>query len=236
MRMKSALSILAPAALLLQVSAASAAVCGDAYYNHEIDWPSTPSLYYSVAGAPPNTCGDLMASRNGGAYVRGAGWICTDSNGNATKGPWSSNPVDETANVYIDWGTCTSPVRRHIWDVTPATVSITSNVPLNFSGSASDAAWGAGFNASWTQCNANYRFNSVAGPRWWSPSTGGYTSTSQIDLPCTIAGAPSPLIGWGTASTQRPAYGVHLQGGHYTWQVRIYDGGQWVSSSTSFLY
>ncbi len=41
MRMKSVLSILA---FLLQTSVASAIVCGDAYYNHDIDWPNTPAL------------------------------------------------------------------------------------------------------------------------------------------------------------------------------------------------
>lgn len=236
MRMKSVLSILAPAALLLQVSAASAVVCGDAYYNHSIDWPNTPALYYTVTGAPPNTCGDLYAARNGQPYVIGTGWICTDSNGTATKGPWSSNPIDETAHVYIHWGSCTSPVRTHIWDVTPAAVSISSSVPAGFSGFASDAAWGAGFSASWTLCRTSYRFNSSAGPRWWDPLTGGYTSSSQIYLPCTITGQPSMNVTWTTDSTQRPAPGIHLQGGYYTWQVWIYDGGQWVSRSISFIY
>ena len=236
MRMKSALSILAPAALLLQVSAASAAECGNAYYNHEVDWPNTPALYYTVTGAPPNTCGDLYASRNGSAYIIGTGWICTDSNGTATKGPWSSNPTDETAYVYIKWGSCTSPGRRHVWDVTPASVSISSSVPGGFSGFASDAAWGAGFDASWTQCNTSYRFNSSFGPRWWDPLTGGYTSSYSIQVPCTITGQPAMYVHWTTDPPQRPTSGIHLRGGSYTWQVSIYDGGQWVTRSTSFIY
>ena len=234
MRMKSALSILAPAALLLQVSTASAAVCGDAYYTPDIDWPSTPSLYYSVAGAPPNTCGDLYAARNGGAYVMGAGWICTDSNGNATKGPWSSNPIDETAYVYIDWGTCTSPVRQHIWDVTPAATTITPNVPADFSGTATDAAWGAGFNASWTQCTATYR--DELSVRWWDPSTGTYSSSSPVTVPCTVSGMPSMSITWSTTSTQRPALSLHVRGTRYLWTLRLYDGGQWRSHSINFRY
>ena len=232
MRRKSALSILAPAALLLQVSAASAAVCGDAYYNHAIDWPNTPALYYTVAGAPPNTCGDLWASRNGNAYIKGAGWICTDSNGNATKGPWSSNPIDETADVYIDWGACTSPVRRHIWDVTPATVNITASYPNAFSGTATDAVWGAGFNASWTQCTVSYRDD--LNVRWWNPYTGAYNSSSPVSVPCTVNGMPSMSITWSTSSSQRPAPGIHLGGGYYSWTVNIYDGGKGVFRTDAF--
>lgn len=232
MRMKSVLSILAPAALLLQVSAASAAVCGDAFYNHDIDWPNTPSLYYSVAGAPPNTCGDLWASRNGGAYVKGAGWICTDSSGNATKGPWSSNPIDETASVYIDWGTCTSPVRSHIWDVSAPTVNITSSVPGAFSGTATDAAWGAGFGAGWTTCIVNYR-DDLTG-KYWSSSSGAYDSTLPVWQTCQISGIPSRNITWSIISTARPAPGVHVSGRSYTWNASVHDGGQWGSSAINF--
>lgn len=207
--MKSVLSILAPAALLLQAGPAAAAVCGDAYYNHSIDWPATPALYYSVAGAPPNTCGDLMASRNGGGYVRGTGWICTDSNGNATKGPWSSNPSDETASVYIDWGTCTSPVRSHIWDVSAPTINITSSVPASFSGTATDPAWGAGFGPSWTTCTANYR-DDLTGKYWSSGS--GYSSTLPVWHFCQVLGMPSSNVTWSIASISRPASSVHLPG------------------------
>jgi hypothetical protein len=236
MRMKSALSVLVPAALFLQANAAPAAVCGDAYYNHGIDWPNTPALYYTVTGAPANTCGDLWASRNGAAYVKGAGWICTDSSGSATKGPWSSNPIDETAYVYIDWGSCTSPVRQHIWDVTEATVNVTSSVPGAFSGTATDATWGAGFNAGWTQCQASYKFDTGTGIRYWNPLTGGYTSSYSIFVPCSISGMPSMNITWSTSSTQRPPLAIHISGGYYTWTAWIYDGGQWVARSVSFTF
>lgn len=230
MRRKSALSILAPAALLLQVSAASAAVCGDAYYNHEIDWPSTPNLYYSVAGAPPNTCGDLMASRNGAPYTRGVGWICTDGSGNATKGPWNSNPIDETADVYIDWGTCTSPVRRHIWDVTAPTVNITSPVPGSFYGTATDAPWGAGFRTGWTTCNVTYRDN-VTG-LYFSSLSNTYNSTLPVWMDCTYGGGMS--VYW--SAVTKPALSIHVPGRSYTWSAWLYDGGQWGSRSVTFTY
>ena len=63
-----------------------------------------------MAGAPANTCGDLWTNRNGAGFSNeSSGWICTDGAGTATKGPWYSNSSDETAYVYINWGTCTSP-------------------------------------------------------------------------------------------------------------------------------
>ncbi len=233
MRRKAVFTLLAPAALLLQVNAVSAAVCGDAYYNHDIDWPNTPALYYSVAGAPPNTCGDLMASRNGNPYTRRVGWICTDSNGNATKGPWSSNPTDETADVYIDWGTCTSPVRRHIWDVTAPTVNITSPVPGNFYGTATDGAWGAGFQVSWTTCNVTYR-DDLTGKYWNSSS--GYTSTLPVWVSCSFGGPPLSVTWSTSAAGSRPPLSIHVSGRSYTWSAWLYDGGQWGSRSVTFIY
>lgn len=238
MRMKSALSLLAPAVFFLQVSAASAAVCGDAYYNHEIDWPSTPALYYSVAGAPPNTCGTLMASRNGGAYTSGFNWICTDGNGNATKGPWSSNADDETAYVYIDWGTCTSPVRKHIWDVGAPSLTINMSFPNAFSGTATDDAWGAGFSSSWADCQVEYRKQPTATASWlwWDKATGGYTSTSHVFIPCSLSGMPSLNVGWSTTSANRPDLTDHVNGGYYNWRIWVWDGGQWTVKDAVFYY
>lgn len=236
MRMKSIFSVLAPAVLLLQVSAASAAVCGDAYYNHDVDWMDTPALYYSVAGAPPNTCGTLMASRNGGAYTSGANWICTDSNGNATKGPWSSNPDDETAYVYIDWGTCTSPVRKHVWDVHAPTATLTG-YPNSFSGTATDDAWGAGFSASWAYCQVEYVKTSIGTPwLWWDKATGGYTSSSVRFHPCSFSGMPSLSVSWSTTAANRPDLSDHVSGVSYYWRVWVWDGGQWGAEEVFFTY
>lgn len=238
MRRKLVLSVLAPAVLVVQVGAASAAVCGDAYFNHEIDWPNTPSLYYTVAGAPPNTCGDLWANRNGGGWVQGVDWICTDSNGTATKGPWSSNPDDETASVYIDWGTCTSPVRTHIWDVGAPATYISSSVPGGFYGYSWDEAWGAGFNASWSSCTAEYiqEPTGATGRRWWSPASNGYTASVAQYVPCTIQGMPSLSVTWSTTTSTRPWAPSHIPGVTYTWRVWVFDGGQSGLDSVTFTY
>ena len=237
MQRKSVLSVLVPAVLFVQVGAASATtVCGDAYFNHNIDWPSTTPLYYTVAGAPPNICGDLWAYRNNGGWVKGEDWICTDSNGTATKGPWSSNPDDETASVYIDWGTCISPVAQHIWDVGAPSADITSSVPGGFSGTATDEAWGAGFSASWSSCLVEYTQEPTAttSRKWWT--TTGYTAGNQVFGFCSFSGMPSMNVTWSTNTFNRPAAQHHTPGATYVWKVWVFDGGQWGIDSVSFVY
>jgi hypothetical protein len=240
MRMKSVLSVLAPAVLFVQVGAASATTtCGAAYFSHDINWPSSSPLYFSVAGAPPNTCGDLWANRNNGGWVQGGDWICTDSNGIATKGPWNSNPDDETAYVYIDWGTCISPAARHVWDVGAPSADITSSVPGAFSGTATDEAWGAGFNASWSSCLVEYIKEATAttGQRWWSSSTSGYSAANPVYVGCSLSGMPAMSVTWSTTSTNgRPSAQHHVSGAAYTWKVWVFDGGQWGIDSVSFVY
>ena len=221
MQLKYAVPVFVPVALLISLGPASATYCGDAYFNHDIDWPNTSSLYYSVAGAPPNTCGDLYADRNGSGYVlNAADWICTDSYGNATKGPWSSNPDDETASVYIDWGTCFSPIRSHIWDVDPPTVDVTSSCPGTFAGTASDDDWGAGFDSDWAACYGAY-YDSTT-DRWWDPGTGQYNATEAVILFCTCSGMPSLDITWSCGT--KPS--SHTSGHNYTWYAWSWDGGQ----------
>ncbi|HEX2224333.1 MAG TPA: hypothetical protein VHN15_09010, partial [Thermoanaerobaculia bacterium] len=183
------------------------------------------------AGAPANTCGNLWAWRNGNGYnLEAGGWICTDANGNATKGPWhwSSQADDETGYAYIDWGTCTSPVASHIWDVDPPSATVTSSCPSSFSGTASDDAWGAGFNSSWSICEADF-YNASTG-RWWNPSTGTYSSTAPVYVACTCSGMPSLNITWSCPT--KPT--SHTPGNSYSWTIWVYDGGQWGADDCGF--
>lgn len=58
--------------------------------------------------------------RNGSTLIA-PGWICTDANGNATKGPWTwaNTPSDQTHRYVTIWwpdGTQTLPFKDHIWD------------------------------------------------------------------------------------------------------------------------
>jgi hypothetical protein len=232
MRGKNALLLLM-LALFLPLGSAWATTCGSAYFNHEINYPSTSDLYFSVAGSPANTCGDLWAWRNGNGFnMEAAGWICTDGQGQATKGPWSasSHSTDETAYAYIDWGTCESNVVTHIWDVTPPVPQITSNVPSAFSGTASDGSWGAGFDSHWAYCLAEY-YDATSG-RWWTAGTGSYSETSNSWASCSLSGMPSLSVSW--SASQLPS--SHQGGHHYYWTIWVFDGGQWGTSTTDFVY
>jgi len=225
MRVKYRASVFVPLALIVNLGTASASHCGDAYFNNDVTWWHNSPLYYSVAGAPASTCGDVWVSRNGNPYVKTAGWICTDSNGNATKGPWhwSNQADDETAEAYVDWGSCTSPLRKHIWDIDPPTATVTSSCPSSFSGTAADDDWGAGFDSDWAACEGEF-YNSSTG-RWWHPSTGTYSATSAIYVTCACSGMPSLNISWSCSS--KPDLGDHISGQSYVWRAWVWDGGQW---------
>lgn len=238
MRGKLSLPILAFAAvLILQLEIGWAQTCGSAYFSDEINWEQNPTLYYTVAGAPASTCGDVWVSRNGGAYQETAGWICTDGSGNATKGPWyhGDQADDETAYAFVEWvtssGTCYSPTKKHIWDVGPPTAQVTSSCPSSFSGTASDEAWGAGFHSDWDACWGAY-YNSTTN-RWWHPSTGSYSETETVIIGCTCSGMPSMNITWSCSS--KPS--SHVSGHNYTWYAWVWDIGQMSAPATcSFTY
>ena len=238
MRAKSALYILAPAALLLQVGAVRASTCGSAYFSDPVSFWNTGPLYYSVAGAPANTCGDLYASRNGSGYrLEAAGWICTDGSGAATKGPWyhANQADDETADAYIDWGTCTSPERNHIWDVGGPTAHINSSAPSDFYGTAEDETWGAGFDDDWTQCQGLFYDSTTQ--RYWDGTS--YTSVAAVYVSCSLSGMSGVgdlNVNWYTTSSQRPDLSDHQSGDHYVWSVWIFDGGLWNYDTTEFTY
>lgn len=146
-------------------------------------------------------------------------WECT-----ATKGPWywSNQTHDELASAYIDWGSCTSPMALHIWDITPPTVAITS-CPSTFTGTASDGNWGAGFNSNWAACQAEYYRSSTG--RWWNPSTGLFDSTSAIYVNCSCNGMPATDITWSCSS--KP--GSTTSGD--SWYAWVWDGGFWNSTA-----
>ena len=137
------------------------ATCGAAYFNNDITWWHNSPLYFSVAGAPANTCGDLYAQRNAdaGFDFEAGDWICTDGSGNATKGPWlwQYQGDDETASAYIDWGSCNSPVASHIWDKGWPTASVTSSCPSAFSGTATDDTWAPASTATGRSAKASSR-------------------------------------------------------------------------------
>lgn len=210
--------------------------CGSAYFSDPISWYTNPTLYYSVAGAPANTCGDLYASRNGSGFnLEATGWLCTDASGNATKGPWywSNQTNDETADVFISFpsANCGTPTRRHIWDVNAPTAAITTCGPSNFQGTGSDGSWGAGFDSAWASCLSGYLDNTTG--LYWDPSTGSYSALGGLLISCTCNGMPSLNITWSCSS--RPT--SHTPGHTYTWYALVFDGAQYSpSASCSFTY
>ncbi len=237
MRTKFLLGAVAATALLIcfEPSAAHAG-SGQAYYSHDINWINSSALYFTVIGGPVHTCGDLWTSRNGGAWVEGTGWICTNGTGYATKGPWTwaNQPSDETSYAFIEWpdGTSTN-LAKHIWDKTKPTVSITSPVgtpPSSFYGTATDAAWGAGFNSSWTSCSVNFRNNTTG--LYWTTSSGTYSHVGRYNLGCSSVTPNGMNMQWAVANL--PQAWAHYSLNCYTWEAQIFDGGQWGAKSISF--
>ena len=209
------------------------AMTGSAYYNYDINWWHTPNLYFSVAGGPANTCGDVWVYRNSGPWQETQGWICTDGSGNATKGPWSwsGQSGDETAYAYVEWpGGSTTNTATHIWDKTKPSVDISSpggSPPSSFYGSASDAAWGAGFDDDWADCIMAFEHFDfgTSTSSYWTPTSGGYNTTTNIYVPCTISGMPDLDVTWSAPSGSIPPTNAHQSGECYWWYVWVYDGG-----------
>jgi hypothetical protein len=205
---------------------------GTAVYSAEFNWELTGALTYSVNGAPANVCGDLHISRNFAPYTVTPGWICTDSSGNATKGPWSyaNQSGDEESYAYIVWpdGSATHPL-HHIWDKSAPTASVasfSSTPPTSLTGSANDPGYGAGFSSSWgTHCSTY--FLDTTSTRYWSP-TSGYTNVSPWNGPCAISGMPSRSATW--AATQIPPASAHASTHCFEWGVFFFEASPTRSS------
>lgn len=111
------------------------------------------SYTYSVDGCPANTCGELNIKRNGNWEFTG-NWICTDSSGDATKGPWnwSDKASDETGEpIFIRWPGIGSPTTDEELIIVDKQCAQTYRdspggaPPTTFAGHATDNMWGAGF-------------------------------------------------------------------------------------------
>ena len=236
--MRSRFLTAALAAVVLSLpGVAQATICGNAAFNHEINWPNTSDLYFNVTSSPANTCGDLWCWRNGSGFqLDAAGWICTNGSGAATKGPWSSSghSSDETAYCYIDWSSCTSDVVGHIWDVTAPTPTISNGYPSSFSGTATDGSWGAGFSSSYgSYCETEFYDATPGVGKWWDFGAGTWTGTSPDYGPCFLSGMPSYSVSWST-STLPSLTSSH----HYYWKVLVWDayGGNQGFTTVDFWY
>jgi len=233
--MKRALFVLAPLVLILQAGSAWA-VGGTGSFNTNINWELSPDLYYNVNGAPPSVCGDLHANRNGAGYTTGTNWICTDSSGNATAGPWTwtNQNGDEDAVVYISWpGGSGTNTAHHIWDKTAPSVTIdsfTTTPPTSFTGTGNDGSYGSGFSANFgsdagvgfpTASKCRVKFRNVSTGLYWCPGFSNYTSSIMCTGDCTISGMPSRTVTW--SADQVPPGTAYNSMQTYEWTVVLYD-------------
>jgi hypothetical protein len=230
-------SILISAVLVMLPAAAAAQTAGNAFFSNTVNWSQTPALYYSVAGGPPNTCGALASTRNG-VPLRANGWLCTDANGNAIKGPWTwaNTPGDQTdVDLRIEWPNGTSTVwRDHVWDKTCPTYRFTSpggSPPAAWYGDASDSKWGAGFNSDWTFVFAIFEDTTLSTPfgnrKVWKPGLSGYTLSGDYFLPklfvfSSLTGIPGHHLTW--SNPQVPPPSAHVPGHTYRWYICVTDG------------
>jgi hypothetical protein len=210
-----------------------AAYVGTAYLSAPVNWSTTGNLYFSVAGGPPNTCGDLVSIRNG-SDLYSPGWLCTDASGNAMMGPWTwagtpGNQTDTNLRIYWPNGDSTPPI-NHVWDKTCNTITRTSasgTPPSAFAGHADDSAWGAGFNTNWTEVGGY--FMDQTSNTFWKPGLTSYSASfnSFYFVFPTVIGWPLPgetslSIGWSFPDV--PPATAHVSGHHYEWAVGVTDG------------
>jgi hypothetical protein len=210
--------------LLIQAGLA-AATNGTASYSQTINYGG--SLYYYITGGPPNTCGELDTYRNG-SWLISPGWVCTDANGNATKGPWywSNTPSEQTDDpTFIKWpdGSTTNST-LHIWDKTCATTYRDSYVqapPTAYNGHASDVMYGAGFDFSPHAYSTFADTTYPTSPLYWVNSSVGYSATSAVQIPATLSHANRWYVYW---TTNFPATYNHQHQHSYTWTTCVDDG------------
>lgn len=205
---------------------------GYAYFTNGVYDSRYTSYSYIVDGAPPNVCGELHIIRNGNTEVT-PNWICTDSSGHASKGPWTGSKDQTGQNIYIKWPNGTQTVGGDYKVDDGSDPSILSNqtpgfgvpIPTSFNGSGSDVPWGTGFNfnlgppygsylyATFRQIQANGSVKYYNGQ--------GYISDSEVK----INGNASPPAGgfnisW---SVTAPPSSAHNSTDTYEWCVYSKD-------------
>lgn len=212
------------AAFFLSAGAAQAATVGDASFSQNIlcSWGSCHT--FSVTSGPANTCGELNILRNGNWEFTGS-WLCTDSSGNATKGPWcwQDKSNDETGDpVFIRWpNNDTTDQDFAIVDQHSAQTfrdSSWSSPPSSYYGHATDAQWGTGFDFG-GECISDFR--DLTTNRWWNPSTGTYSSISYQPVTASLSRVNRWYVNWTTAF---PSPGSHNPTHTYEWYTCCTDG------------
>jgi hypothetical protein len=179
------------------------------------------SYTYHVVDAPPNVCGTLYITRNGVLEITG-GWICTDNNGNATKGPWVVSKNQTGEKIHIRWpdGTRTSGGDDKIDDLnspTPPSINL-AGVPSSFSGTATDIKWGAGFGGA---TNVLGHFMDMETELYWDGFS--YASASPVHFGGFFSITGRWSASWGFGVRRIPPPSAHTPGNQYRWCATIDD-------------
>jgi len=182
--------------------------------NGPYDWVNS-TFYYNVTGAPPNVCGTLHTFRNG-SQLDSPGWICTNSSGNATMGPYSGSTNQTDENVYIEWpdGSHTNAI-YHVSDASPPTIWI-NTYGTSFTGGASDVQWGTGFDfgpAAWSGITTSYQ--DLTTGKYWDGA--GYNAINTT----LSGGEPSDYFGFNISWSAPfpPPPSAHEASHAYRWCV-----------------
>jgi hypothetical protein len=202
---------------------------GDASFSNGVYNCANTSYTYSVRFGPPNVCGELRIRRNN-VPETGPNWICTDANGNATKGPWTVTKDQTGTDIHIRWpdGTRTSGGETKIDDYSKPEAFIDGGYPGSFSGYATDAPWGSGF-SSWTTVRVRF-LNETTGLYW---NGSGYGSFSPVNFVASMSGGGT-YITW---SKSPPPPSHHVPGNTYKWCVEANDRCSYsVPKCVTFVY
>lgn len=205
---------------------------GYAWFSNGVFDSRYSSYTYNVQGGPPNVCGTLHINRNGVDQSTG-GWLCTDGNGDGSKGPWYGSTDQTGQGIYIEWPNCNTTTGGdykvddasdpNIWSNQTPGVGV--SIPTEFSGGGSDTQWGSGFNfGSWSYIKATFREIKNIGTvyetsKYYNGS--GYVATSPVE----IWGTASPPAGgfsinWAVTP---PPPGAHNSTDTYEWCVYSND-------------
>jgi hypothetical protein len=160
---------------------------GYAYFSNGVYDCAGTTYSYVIYGAPPNVCGTLNIVRNGN-FQQTPNWICTDSYGNASKS-WPVSTDQTGTSIYIQWpdGTTTSGGDYKVDDASAPSIWIDTCNSSVVEGSASDTAWGSGFDfgwGGWSSCRAT--FQQAYWPyKYWDGS--GYNSYYPVEFTCSVS-------------------------------------------------
>ena len=205
---------------------------GYAYFTNGVYDSRFTSYKYYVVNAPANVCGTLHIVRSTPSCYAcpeaTPGWICTNSIGEGSKGPWTGSTNQTGQSIYIQWpnGTTTVGADYKVDDGSDPDISISQTggfgvpIPNHFNGSAWDVPWGTGFkfgSGGWSSIRATFRNATTF--KYYNGT--GYNSTSAV----TFYGTSSPPAGGYNISwaVTPPPQSVHNSYDTYEWCVQTND-------------